>query len=151
MCEYPQTPHTIKGQEGYEIRQGKEWWNAMSPWLRRIVKVLKVGLPTARVLDVVFDPTDVDRFAQEIAVFNEILADLPEIATIDAVKDAQLDAGIQTIQQPEGAASEALHTFLQTYPRPWQGLSQVTADNGTILWLCDHHRKEFEAPLIAGI
>ena len=99
----------------------------------------------------VFDAVVGDRFAAEIDVFNENLADLPEVAAIDEVKQAQLDAGIQTIQRLEGAASEAFHTFLKTHPRPWQGLSPVITDDGTILWLCDHHRKEFEAPLIAGI
>ena len=80
MCEYPQGPHTIKGEKGYEVRQAKEWWNTMSPWLLRIVKVLKVGLPMVKDIGDIFDQVNKDRFAAEIDVFNEILAGLPEIS-----------------------------------------------------------------------
>jgi hypothetical protein len=146
LCQYPQGPHTMADKEGYEVRQGKEWWNMMSPWLRRIVKVLEVGIPLGKTINEGFKLVDIERFAPEIEVLNEILGDLPEISTIDALSESQIDEKkVQVIQHLEGAALEALHTFLQGHPRPWQGLSQVITDDGTILWLCEHHRKEFES------
>ncbi|MEO7018711.1 MAG: hypothetical protein ABI234_00985, partial [Ktedonobacteraceae bacterium] len=150
LCQYPQGPHPITGEQGYEIRQGKEWWNSMSPWLRRMVKVLEIGMPLGKGVNEAFKLVDIERFAPEIDVFNEILSDLPEIDALDALSNAQLDAQVQTMQRLEGAALEALHTFLQGYPRPWQGLSRVI-DNGSIWWLCEHHRREFEAQLITTI
>lgn len=33
LCQYPQGPHTMGAKDGYEVRQGEEWWNTMSPWL----------------------------------------------------------------------------------------------------------------------
>lgn len=151
LCQYPHGPHPIKGEQGYEVRQGKEWWNTMSPWLRRIVKILEVGMPLGKAVNEVFKQVDIERFAPEIEVFNEILGDLPAIDAIDDLSNAQLDAKVQTMQRLEGSALEALHTFLKGHPRPWQGLSQIITDDGTMLWLCEHHRKEFEAHLIAGI
>jgi internalin A len=151
LCQYPHGPHPIKGEQGYEVRQGKEWWNTMSPWLRRIVKMLEVGMPLGKAVNEVFKQVDIERFAPEIDVFNEILSDLPEIDAIDDLSNAQLDAKMLTMQRLEGSALEALHTFLKGHPRPWQGLSQVITDDDTMLWLCEHHRNEFEAHLIAGI
>jgi len=52
---------------------------------------------------------DIERFAPEIDVFNEILAHLPEIKAIDALSNAQLDAKEQTMQRLEGSALEAFH------------------------------------------
>jgi internalin A len=150
LCQYPQGPHLVKGEAGYEVRQGKAWWNAMSPWLRHMVRLLEIGLPLGQALNEGFKLVDIEPFAPDIDVFKEILADLPEIKDIEAMSDVHLDAQMQTMQRLEGAALEALHTFLQGYPRPWQGLSQVIAKDNTILWLCEPHRKEYEAPLIKG-
>jgi hypothetical protein len=116
----------------------------MSPWLRRMVKLLEIGMPLGKAVGEVFQQVDIERFAPEIDVFNEILADLPEIDMVDALDNAHLGAHVQVIQRLEGAALEALHTFLQGHPRPWQGLSQVIADDSTIWWVCEQHRRELE-------
>jgi internalin A len=152
LCQYPQGPHTMVGEEGYEVRQGKEWWNTMSPWLRRMVKVLEVGMPLGKTINEGFKLVDIEHFAPEIDVFNEILGDLPEISVIDALSNAQLDGKVQTMQQLEGSARRVLFHFLDTTDQAhrWQGLSHpVITDDRTILWLCEQHRKEFEArPLV---
>lgn len=148
LCQYPQGPHPVLDQPGYEVRQGKEWWNAMSPWLRRMVKLLEVGLPLGKAINEGWKLMDIERFVPEIEVFQEILTDLPEIEASDDLSQAHLGAQAQTLQRLEGGALEALHTFLNGHPRPWQGLTQVIADDGTLLWVCDQHRKEFEPGLI---
>jgi hypothetical protein len=88
LCQYPQGPHPMKGEEGYEVRQGKEWWNVISPWLHRLVKVLEVGMPLGKAINEGFKLVDIERFVPEIDVFNEILTDLPEIEVIDALSNA---------------------------------------------------------------
>jgi internalin A len=148
LCQYPQGPHLVPGEEGYEVRQGQEWWNAMSPWLRVMVKLLEIGLPQGKALNEGFKLVDIERFAPQIEVFQEVLAGLPEIEASDDLKDARLGAPGQTLQRLEGAPLEALHTFLKGHPPPWQGLTQVPAEDGTLWWVCDHHRQVFEAPLI---
>lgn len=144
LCQYPQGPHPIQSEPGYEVRQGKEWWNAMSPWLRRLVKLLEVGLPLGKAINEAWKLVDMERFIPAITVMQEILADLPEIGGNDDLKEVRLDAQGQTLQRLEGTALEALHTFLNGHPRPWQGLTQVIADDGTLLWVCDYHRKVLE-------
>jgi len=152
LCQYPQGPHPIKGEQGYEVRQGKEWWNTMSPWLRVMVKLLEVGMPLGQSVNKAFNLVDIERFVPDIDVFNEILSDLPEINAIDTLSNAQLDGKVQTVQHLDGAAQRVLFHFLDTADpaHRWHGLSQVT-ENGTIWWLCEHHRQEFEARLITGI
>ncbi len=145
LCQYPQGPHPVKGEQGYEVRQGQEWWITMSPWLRRMVKLLEIGLPLGKAANEALKLVDIERFAPEIEVFNEILDDLLEVEASDDLKDARLGMQAQTLQRLEGAPLEALHTFLKGHPQPWQGLTQVIADDGTLLWVCDYHRKEFEA------
>jgi hypothetical protein len=153
LCQYPQGPHTITGEQGYEVRQGKEWWNTMSPWLRRIVKVLEVGMPLGKTINEGFKLVDITRFSPEIDVINEVLGDLPEIKIIDALSNAQLDGQVQTMQQLDGAALRVLAHFLDTADpaHQWHGLSPIITDDGTILWLCEHHRKALEVHPIAEI
>jgi hypothetical protein len=153
LCQYPQEPHPVQGEAGYEVRQGQEWWNAMSPWLRRMVKMLEIGLPLGKAVNEIFKQVDIERLAPEIDVFKEILADLPEIKIIDALSNAQLDAKVQTQQRLEGAALRVLFHFLDSADpaHHWQGLSQIITDDGTILWLCEQHRKAFEVNLLTGI
>jgi internalin A len=141
LCQYPQGPHTIAGEQSYEVRQGKEWWNAMSPWLRRMVKVLEVGIPLGKAINEGFNLVDIKRFIPEIDFLKEILGALPEISVVDAQSNAQLDTKVQTTQQVEGPARRALFHFLDTSDpaHRWQGLSPVITDDGTILWLCKHH------------
>ena len=148
LCQYPQGPHFMPGEEGYEIRQGKEWWNAMAPWLRVMIKLLEIGVPLGKAVNEGFKLVDVERFAPQIEIFNEILDDLPEIEASDALKEAGLDGRAPTLQRLEGAALEALHTLLSAHQKPWQGLTPVIAADGSLWWVCDRHRKEFVADLI---
>ena len=137
------------------IQRWEHWYEiqlcAMSPWLRCIVKMLEIGLPIAKTVNEGLKLADINPFSTEIDVFNEVLTDLPAIETIDALDNAQLDAKGPAMQHLEGAPLEALHTFLKGHPRPWQGLGQVIADDGTIWWVCERHRKEFEASLISAV
>jgi internalin A len=146
LCQYPGGPHIMQGEEGYELREGKAWWKTMSPWLRHLVEVLKVGVPMSKALGEVFDKVDVDRFASDIDLLNEVLTDLPAIREIETIEEVGPNAQTLRQQRLEGAAFQALYSFLNKQKRPWQGLSQVLTPDGTILWLCDHHRKEYEFP-----
>ena len=73
LCQYPAGPHLLQGEPGDSLREGKDWWKTMSPWLRRLVVVLKTGVPLGKAVGEVFDQVDTERLATQIDLFNEIL------------------------------------------------------------------------------
>ncbi len=141
LCEYPSGPHTLKGEPGYLLCEKKKWWKTMSPWLRRIVAVLKTGVPLGKAVGAVFDQMDVDRFANQIDLLNEILSDLPPIESVESVSAIEGDAQSTPMQRLEGAALRALAHFLQTADpaQHWHGLQRVVTPERTILWVCKDH------------
>jgi len=144
LCQYPAGPHLIKGEPGYLLREGKDWWKTMSPWLRRLVAVLKVGVPLGKAVGEVFEHVDTERLANQIDLFNEILIDLPALDAMDAVSETGGDGQIAVEQRLEGAALRVLFHFLDTADpaHRWHGLDKVKTRDGTILWLCEQHKRE---------
>lgn len=147
LCQYPAGPHLITGEQGYPLREGKDWWKTMSPWLRRLIVVLKTGVPLGKAVGEVFDQMDTERLANQIELFNEILTDLPSIDTVDAV--SEMGGNLSVEQRLEGAALRVLFHFLDiTDPaHHWHGLDKVLTPDGTILWVCEQHKREFVSPL----
>ena len=142
LCQHPGGPHLIAGEPGYPLREGKDWWKTMSPWLRRLVVVLKTGVPLGKAVGEVFDQVDTERLANQIELFNEILTDLPGIDTVDAVGEKGGNFSVE--QRLEGAALRVLFHFLDTADpaHHWHGLDKVPTPDGTILWLCEQHKRE---------
>lgn len=141
LCQYPAGPHTLAGEQGYELRESKEWWKTMSPWLRRLVTVLKTGGSLGKAVGAVFDQADVDRFANQIDLFNEILNDLPAIEALESVSQVNDGATSPSGQHVEGAALRALAAFLETADpaHHWHGLQRVVTEDRRILWVCPQH------------
>src|SRR5258708_17327983 len=112
LCQYPAGPHLIESEPGYPLRQSKDWWKTMSPWLRRLVVVLKTGVPLGKAVGEVFDQVDTERLANQIELFNEILTDLPGLDAMDAVSETGGNLSVE--QRLEGAALRGLLHFLAT-------------------------------------
>lgn len=142
LCQCPAGPHTLAGEQGYELRESKEWWKTMSPWLRRLVTVLKTGGSLGKAVGEVFDQVDVERFANQIDLFNEILDDLPAFEAIETVSEVNGGATPPSGQHLEGAALRALAHFLEVADpaRRWHGLQRVVMADRTILWVCEQHK-----------
>ena len=75
--------------------------------------------------------------------------DLPGIDSLDALSEVGGNGHLSVEQHLEGAALRVLFHFLDTSDpaHHWHGLDKVKTPDGTILWVCQQHRKEFEAPL----
>jgi len=144
LCQYPAGPHLITGEPGYPLREGKDWWKTMSPWLHRLVTVLKTGVPLGKAVGEVFDQVDTERLAHQIDLFNEILTDLPGIDAVDAVSETGGNGHLSVEQRLEGAALRVLFYFLDTADpaHHWHGLVKVPTPDGTILWVCEQHKRE---------
>lgn len=143
LCQYPAGPHLITGEPGYLLREGKDWWKTLSPWLRRLVTVLKTGVPLGKAVGEVFDQVDTERVATQIDLFNEILSDLPDLDAMNAV--SEIGGNFSAEQHLEGTALRALSHFLHTVDpaRHWHGLDRVMTSDNRILWVCEQHKREF--------
>lgn len=115
----------------------------MSPWLRRLVTVLKTGGSLGKAVGEVFDQVDVERFANQIDLFNEILDDLPAFEAIETVSEVNGGTSSPSGQHLEGAALRALAHFLEVADpaRRWHGLQRVVmVEDRTMLWVCEQHK-----------
>ena len=146
LCQYPAGPHRMEGEPGYEIRQGKEWWMEISPWLRCLVEVLQIGMPLGRSLGAIANQAMMNRFNNELNVFQEILNDLPVFGAINVARNGRIDLEAPAEQQAQQGALRVLYHLLEKVDpiHWWQGLAQIVTSDGMILWLCDEHRKEYE-------
>ena len=109
--------------------------------------MLEIWTPIGETINEGFKLVDIGRFQTTIEIFKEGLdaLDPSKIAPIDTLNNAQLDPKkVQTRHQAEGVKLEALQSLLKNYDPPWQGLSQFFTDDGTVLWLCEAHRKNFD-------
>ncbi len=149
LCQYPGGIHLVRGEKGYELRQSKEWWRTMRPWLRGMVQVLEAAVPLGKAINEGWKLVDIEHLTPAIEVFQEILADLPEFEEENTLEQAHLEPRGPQVQHLEGAAREALQTVLAQFPRPWQGLSPLLLEDRSLVWVCDQHRQLLETPMIA--
>lgn len=153
LCQYPAGPHLILSEPGYLLHRGKDWWKTMSPWLRRLVIILKTSMPLGKAVGEVFDQVDTERLASQIDLFNEILTDLPDFDAMDTVSEIGSMKGSFAVEQHlEGAALRALLHFLDAADpsHHWHGLDKVLTPDGTILWVCEQHKREYISLLPSG-
>lgn len=144
ICQHPQGFHPAG--DGYSLREAAGWWLSLSPWLNRLVTVLKV-LPVGKALGDIYDATGIEQIQKQIALMEEISNQIPHLGKLNTLSEAVPDPHLHHDQRVTGAALRTLHQFLlQADPsRNWGGLSEVVTLDGNILWLCEKHRQEFEA------
>jgi small GTP-binding protein len=143
ICQHPEAPHQVGN--GYSLREAKDWWITMSPWLNRLSILLKVGIPLTKGVGDVFDKIDIDQMKNQIALIEEIAKDLPMLPTLDTLDKSVPETHFQHEQQVIGPALRALHSFLiQSDPgKIWGGLDKTQTPDGNILWMCKHHRQPY--------
>jgi hypothetical protein len=92
ICQYPPEPHPVG--DGYRILQSNEWWITLSPWLNRLITLLKVGVPivgagAAVVTEAATAPREVD-----IKLLDTLAGDLSkrpvESSFLDRSKEPEL-------------------------------------------------------------
>ena len=144
ICQHPSGPHPVG--EGYSLREAEDWWLAVSPWLNRVVNLLKVALPVGKAFGDIYDATGIEQIKKQIALMEEINTRIPKLGKLDSLSEAASDPHLHHDQQVTGAALRALYQFLvqADASRTWGGLSKVVTPDGNILWLCEKHRQEFE-------
>ena len=138
LCQHPAGPHPVG--DGYRVRQAKEWWVVVSPWLRELTKFLKFAIPMGSAIAGAFDEGAFNQIKGQADLLEQIVQVLP-----DATWQAH-GGGLEF-----GAALRALQAFLVEADknRAWGGLIRTVTPDGSILWLCGHHRKPYEEKALA--
>jgi hypothetical protein len=142
VCQHPPDPHRVG--DGYHLRRSKEWWASVGPWLNHLINFLKFAVPMGKAIGGVYDAIDLKQIQAHIDLFEEIVRDLPEFASLDSVKGVDEQMRPDRYQRTIGPALRTLHSFLNEADpaQIWGGLYKTPTLDGNILWLCDQHRQE---------
>jgi len=150
LCQYPSGPHLVDKRYAYDVQQAKEWWVAVSPWLKYTIAFLKCGIPLAGAVGAVVDAVDFKNFEAEIDLLEKMSEDLPDIVESDPGDFAHKQTHDEQMQMTPGPALRALYSFLKEKDKAqfWGGLQKVITPDGNILWLCEKHARPYEPPLL---
>jgi Leucine-rich repeat (LRR) protein/GTPase SAR1 family protein len=141
MCQYPSEPHCVHDSQGYNLRQPRKWWVAVSPWLKHLITFLKYGVSIA---GVPFDiGTDVyKQIDNQVGLLDKIVEDIPDLDEKDSVGPTEVERSHPgNRKRSSGAALRVLHSFLKEADpdEHWDGLRRVITEDGNIFWLCEKH------------
>ena len=146
MCQHPPGPHCIVDSQGYDLRQTKEWWIKVGPWLKHLITFLKFGVPMAgAVLGVALSDATFKQIEKQVGLLEKITEDLPEIVESDPGSFAEKHQMVGQ-EQVLGPALRVLHSFLKEVdPQEyWDGLHKIVTPDGNILWLCEEHARPYQ-------
>jgi internalin A len=146
VCQYPSGPHCIRESKGYDLRQTKDWWIKVSPWLKYLIEFLKFGVPIAgKVLDIAVNEETYKQLGKQIDLLEQIIENIPQIAEHDplSLEERHHPGGFE---QNIGPAMRVLHSFLKEADphQYWDGLEKVVTEDGNILWLCHEHARPYQ-------
>ena len=151
----PKTPPTQKdpAQGFYPIDTPNRWLQVMSPYVSRMVRVLKYAAPlVSPVLGTA--ATDLAKQVEsDVTFMDTLVAKLPDISTTaefdlsgaDARRLRSADMNTLDHERLTGPGLRALREFLKKEDPDecWGGLKRVLTPEGDYLWLCDKHAKLF--------
>jgi internalin A len=145
VCQHPPGPHQVG--DGYNLREAKEWWLALTPWLNRLTTLFKVGVPLAHVIGNVMIEVDMDHVKNQIALVEQIAKDIPALSSLNTLDSAVPEPHLNYQHQVIGPALRALQSFLYKADpnRVWGGLHKTLTPDGNVLWLCEKHRQPYES------
>lgn len=130
----------------YPIDQPQQWLQTISPYYRRMVKVLKFATPLIGPWMSVMEVKDYETlFKNDIELAKELAGQLPQLNSDDPHSEAIL-SDRRHPESLDGPALRALRQLLdQKDPsRQWGNLKQILTPEGDYLWLCDHHARSFK-------
>jgi internalin A len=146
VCQHPPQPHPV--EQSYPLRQAKEWWVTVSPWLNRLILFLKFGVPLAgKTLEAVLDEVDDKQWQNTITLLEEVTKDVARLPALDAMDRSTTVPILRKEQKMVGPALRALQSYLEAVDphKIWGGLHKTVTPDGHILWLCAPHRQQYES------
>ncbi|MEL6160447.1 MAG: COR domain-containing protein [Cyanobacteria bacterium J06627_32] len=155
-CEHPGCFHPVEKGGLYTVENPQEWVCNMSPHIRRIANIIKYVTPITGPWVTVPVADYAELIKNDLSFTNDLVKSLPEISPTDDTKGfIDRDGQNRQAQRASGSNLRALHEFLKEKDkeRNWGNLSRVKTPEGDVLWLCEHHKKEFypDSSRIQGI
>lgn len=140
LCQHPAGPHLVKGEKGYPLPHGREWWVKVSPWLRELIKYLKY-VPKASGVAAAYDQQYYKMIELNVEIFKTAVEITPEFTDDLARHEMEHFMDMGKPMEVQGAALRALYAFLKEADatQHWCGLRKVPTNDGNILWLCPEH------------
>jgi internalin A len=129
----------------YVLKEPSKWIQSISPYLRRLIKILKFTTPiTGSWLNMSDVQMYTDHFEKQLKFTQTLVDKLDELSIGTKVHDIdKLDSGRNVVI--EGADLRVLRQLLDTLDpsQYWGGLRRVLTPEGHYLWLCEHHAKTY--------
>jgi GTPase SAR1 family protein len=131
----------------YAIDEPQKWLQTVTPYYRRMVKILKFATPLVGPWLGIMEAKDYETiFKSDIDFAKELAGKLPDSKGLaDADYADALPNGDRHLEAIDGAALRALRQLLEQKDssKQWGNLKQILTPEGDYLWLCEHHAKEF--------
>ena len=131
----------------YPIDEPQKWLQTVTPYYRRMVKILKFATPLVGPWLGIMEAKDYETiFKSDIDFAKELAGKLPDSKGFaDADYADALPEGDRKLETIDGAALRALRQLLEQKDpsKQWGNLKQILTPEGDYLWLCEHHAKEF--------
>lgn len=145
-CQAPGYWHPTEKGGKYTISDPAKWITSLSPYLRKLVAVLKYAVPISGAWVGVSFPEYEAMFKNDIKLMKELVKVIPEVKEF---AETTLSRRIGEVHEPErigGAALRMLRRLLEEKDpqHHWGGLKKVLTPEGHYLWLCQHHAEEYK-------
>jgi internalin A len=144
-CEHPGEQHPWPPAI-YHINEPAKWLADVAPYLKFLVKALRLAVPIAgAIADVSVPKEQFDVASQEIELMNSLVEALPEAP--DSKKWEMDSAG--SLTPMEGGALRGIRTLLfrQDPIREFGDLRRVQNASGDFLWICPEHYSKYDPGL----
>ncbi|WP_176722477.1 COR domain-containing protein [Candidatus Thiosymbion oneisti] len=141
-CEMPGCQHPIcsigSGGDGeYEFSKPKDWVVKIAPYLKVIIKTLKVTIPFLQISEYL-DKDSMKKAKSSLDLLNELTASfIPDEITRD-------EDSTKVLTKFEGAALRELGTLLLDLDpsRTWGNMRRTILPTGDYIWVCGAHYRE---------
>lgn len=149
-CEHPDAWHPWE-PANYQLDIEREWFIKVSPYVRRIFKILQLAVPLAGEVRVASLPQDqIERAQAHLEIMTTLLKDLPsELPQGETIGEGDLNEAIGQLNQAEGDGLRALRVILFDHDRTrtFGGMRRVQSPSGDFLWVCVNHYSEYDPGL----
>lgn len=89
ICHHPEQSHLVGN--GYGLRAVADWWLAVSPWLHRLVIVLKM-LPVGNAVSDIYNAAGIELIQKQRARMEEMSSRIPRPGKLDTFSEAVIDS-----------------------------------------------------------
>lgn len=148
LCQAPAEWHYALHGGKYTIKVTPEWLQAIQPYVRRLVSVLKYVVPVVGPVIGVAAADYEAAFKVDLKLMEELVKKLPEVGRTEEALIAESESPRgPSLERAEGAALRALRSLLDEVDEKqlWGGLRKVLTPEGHYLWLCEHHAAPYLA------